>query len=171
MSKEAFYHLFVRELCSMYDAEVQILKALPGLISSSTTPELREALQKHLEETRQQVKRLDKIFNILKEQRIPIECEAMKGLIDSGKEVLNSKEFSDLVKDAAIISAAQCVEHYEIAKYGALKTFAHELELNHEVKDLLEKSLAEEGHANKKLTEIAEGGFFTAGVNQKALKR
>lgn len=170
MSKKEFHNLFLDQLRDVYDAENQITKALPKMIESATTPALKKALESHLEETYQQIERLDRIFSILKEKPAGKRCAAMQGIIAEGKEILSSKEFSDLVKDAAIISAAQTVEHYEIARYGTLKTFAKEFGLD-EVADLLEETLAEEGNADKKLTKIAEGGLFASGINQKALNK
>lgn len=170
MSKKEFQNLFLDQLRDVYDAENQITKALPKMIETATSPDLKKALESHLEETFHQIERLDRIFSVLKEKPTGKKCAAMQGIIAEGKEILSSKEFSDLVKDAAIISAAQTVEHYEIARYGTLKTFAKEFGLD-EIAELLDETLTEEGNADKKLTKIAEGGLFAAGINQKALKK
>ena len=170
MSKKEFQLLFLDQLKDVYDAENQIDRALPKMIQGATSPDLKKALESHLEETYHQVERLDRIFSILKEKPTGKTCAAMQGLLKEGKEVLNSKELGGLVKDAAIISAAQTVEHYEIARYGTLRTFAKEFGYD-EICDLLDETLAEEGSADKKLTKIAEGGLFSTGINQKAMNK
>ena len=168
MPQNAFYALFIEELQDLYSAENQIIQALPAMISAVSTPELKEALEKHFKETKNQVSRLDQIFSIFKENPQGKKCKAMEGLIEEAQGVLKSN-FPAIVRDAAIIGAAQRIEHYEIAGYGVAKAFAKILEYDKAV-DLLQASQDEEGHADKTLTSIAEGGFFTAGVNQKAMK-
>jgi len=161
--------LFIDELQDIYSAEIQIVKALPKMINAVQYPELKEALTAHLEETKNQVTRLDRIFSKLGESAGSETCEAMKGLIEESDEYIK-KYPESIIRDAALITAAQRIEHYEMAVYGALRTFAKELEYD-DAADLLQETLDEEGNANNTLTGIAEGGFFTAGVNEKALKR
>lgn len=168
MSKESFYKLLVRELKDLYSAENQIVEALPEMIEAANSPDLRTGLSQHLEETRHHVKRLEEIFAILNISYRGESCPAMEGLIREGREIIGNREFTSYVKDAAIISAAQRIEHYEIAVYGTAKTFAKELDLD-DIAELLKKTLAEEAHCDNKLTDIAEGGLFTSGVNQKAM--
>lgn len=169
MPKNDFKQLFVEELRDIYSAETQLVEALPKVIKAAENPELKNAVKSHLEETQHQVERLEQIFEIIGEEVGDETCEAMEGLIKECDEVIHRYPQS-VVRDAALIAAAQRVEHYEIAVYGTLRTFAKQLDLE-EIADLLNETLAEEGNANKKLTSIAEGGFFTAGVNQKAVKR
>lgn len=166
MVQNAFYKLFLKEISDLYSSENQIVEALPSVIEAAQTPELKEALQNHLEETRNQVARLDSIFAQLNENPSENVCEAMEGLIAETKETFES-EPSSVVRDAAIIGAVQRIEHYEIAGYGVAKTFATQLEL-YDIAELLKETLEEEGNADKKLTSIAEGGFFTAGINKRA---
>lgn len=121
----------------------------------------------HLEETRNHVSRLERVFNSLGTTSAGKECEAMKGLIKEGEEVINMKGDST-VKDAALIAAAQRVEHYEIAGYGTARTFADKLGFS-DAADILQDTLDEEGSADKKLTSLAEGSMFTTGINEKAM--
>lgn len=168
MAKNEFYHLFLMEIRDLYSAENQLLKALPKMAAAASHEDLREAFLMHLNETKGQVDRLNAIFTSLNEKSAGEECPAMKGLIKEGEEIINSN-FSPIVKDAALIGAAQRVEHYEIAGYGVAKTFAKHLELSEAAK-LLQETLDEEGAANKKLTSIAEGSFFRDGINALATK-
>lgn len=162
MSNE-FYKLFFIELKELYNVELQLVEALPNMVSAASHEKLKEAFNTHLEETKNQVKRLEQAFSILKEVPAGNECEAMKGLIHEAQEI-QAQNFPSAVSDAALIGIAQKVEHYEIASYGTARTFAKHLELE-EIVDLLQESLNEEAHADKALTSIAEGGFFTSGIN------
>lgn len=164
-----FKKLFVDQLEDMYSSEKQIISTLPKLIQSASLPKLKEALSNHLKETRQQVSRLEKIFNLLHMKPASKQCKAMEGILREGDEMIKHEPRSS-VCDAAIIAAAQKVEHYEIASYGTLRSFARFLELNDEVVDLLQEILDEEGHADRTLSRIAEGSFFTSSVNQEAAK-
>lgn len=161
-----FYDFFVRELQDIYSAEIQILKALPQMAQAAHSEKLRQAFQSHEEETKEQVKRLEEISRLLKINLQGVVCKAMQGLIQEGQEVLKMPFEAD-TRDAALISIAQRIEHYEIAVYGCLKTYAQHLE-QAEVEDLLEETLSEESAADKKLTSIAEGSLFRAGINKKA---
>jgi ferritin-like metal-binding protein YciE len=148
--------LFLHELKDVYDAEHQLVEALPKLAEAATTPELAEAFQNHLEETRGHVTRLEAIFESCGETPARETCKGMKGLIAEGEKML--KEIDDPVTlDAALISAAQRVEHYEIAAYGTLRVWAVTAGLR-DAEDELEAILGEEKAANDKLTEIAESG-------------
>jgi ferritin-like metal-binding protein YciE len=169
MSQNAFYKLFLKEISDLYSAENQIVEALPKMIEAASTPELKEAFKNHLKETRNQVARLDNIFAQLNEEPSDETCEAMEGLIAEGNEMIEM-EAPSVVRDAALIGAAQRIEHYEIAGYGVAKTFATQLEL-YDIAQLLKETLEEEGSADKKLTSIAEGGFFTAGINKLASEK
>lgn len=170
MQKDAFFQLFLSELADVYSAEKQLVEFLPEVVKMVTASDLREAISKHLEETRNQVRRLEKIFQAIKEQETQKVCEAMQGLIREARSIVK-QQFPSAVRDAAIICGAQKIEHYEIATYGTLVAFADQLDLDSQIKDLLQDSLDEEAAANKKLTSIAEGGFFTTGINQRAVQQ
>lgn len=146
--------LFIHQLEDLYDAEKRLTTALPKMVDAATSPELKTALRDHEGETRAQINRLEGVFSRL--QRTPTRetCEAMKGLIREGEEMISARG-DDAVRDAAIIAAAQRVEHYEIAAYGTARTFAQQLGWN-EIADALQSILDEEVAADHKLTEIAE---------------
>lgn len=167
MKNNSLFALFIEELADMYDSENQIVHSLPKLIRSVSLPDLKEALHNHLKETEHQVERIEEIFHILEIQPFANECEAMVGLLKEANDIIKNKSKSPLL-DAAIISAAQKVEHYEIASYGSLRSFAEHLNLDSEIVDLIQDTLDEEGSADKKLTKIAEGSFFSSGVNKRA---
>jgi ferritin-like metal-binding protein YciE len=167
MENHDLFELFMNELADMYNAEKQIVKALPKLIKSASLPELKEALTKHWNETENQVRRIEKIYNVLNVRPKEKSCEGMQGIISEANELTENKPKSSTL-DAAIISCAQKVEHYEIASYGTLKSFAKTLGLRSEILDLIQDTLDEEGAADKKLTKIAEGSFFFSGVNTDA---
>jgi ferritin-like metal-binding protein YciE len=147
--------LFIEELRDLYDAENQLTKALPKMAEGSSSPELREAFEEHLEQTRNHVSRLEKVFAGLGEKLKAEKCKGMEGLIKEGSELLKEDDFDSEVKDAAIIGAAQKVEHYEIAGYGTVRTFA-ELLGEDEAVSLLEETLEEEKETDQKLTELAD---------------
>lgn len=146
--------LFVNQIEDLYDAEKRITKALPKMIDAASSPNLKQALQKHLTETEQQVDRLERVFKQINRTPERETCEAMKGLLSEGEEMVSAEGASD-VKDAAIIAAAQRVEHYEISGYGTARTFAQRLGYS-DAAMLLQNTLQEEVAADKKLTEIAE---------------
>jgi len=154
MKLESLNDLLVDELKDLYSAENQLLKALPKMAKAAASPELKAAFEEHLEETKGQVDRLVSIFESLGASPKGKKCVAMEGLIEEGKEILE-EEGNEAVKDAALICAAQKVEHYEMAGYGCARTFANLLGLD-DVANLLQETLDEEGNADKKLTEIAE---------------
>lgn len=167
MKSQTLDKLFIDELEDMYSSENQIVESLPKLIKLASFPELKEALSNHLKETKDQVTRIEKIFGLLD---LPVKektCEAMEGILKEAEELTKNIAKSATL-DAAIISAAQKVEHYEIASYGTLRSFAKYLELEDEILDLLQETLDEEGDADKTLTKIAEGTLFSNGVNKEA---
>lgn len=165
--KKGIKELLIDELEDIFSAENQIVKALPLLIKAAHSRELKDAFKTHLQQTKNQIKRLEKVFKLLHLKAKVKLCKGMHGLIEEGKEVIQAFDPSP-VRDAALISKAQRIEHYEIAAYGTLRTFATELSLR-EVAALLEENLEEEGSADKLLTKIAEGGLFSAGINHQAL--
>jgi ferritin-like metal-binding protein YciE len=155
MKLESLQELLIDELKDLYSAENQLVKALPKMAKAAASPELKAAFEEHLEETKEQVQRLVTIFGQLNGSSPKgKKCKAMEGLIEEGGEIIEA-EGEDSVKDAALICAAQKVEHYEMAGYGCARTFAQLLGLN-DVADLLQQTLDEEGNVDKKLTEIAE---------------
>jgi len=154
MKLDSMSDLYVSELRDMYNAEKQLVKALPKMAKAATTDELRMAIEEHLQETQNHVSRLETIFKNLDEKPGGETCEAMQGLVAEGEEVLKA-DGEDAVRDAGLIMAAQKVEHYEMATYGSLREFAHLLNREDDV-DLLEQTLDEEKMADKKLNEIAE---------------
>jgi ferritin-like metal-binding protein YciE len=154
MSLDSLQALFLNELKDVYHAEKQLVEALPRLAKAARSPELRQAFASHFEETEGQVERLERIFEELGEAARGKRCKGMEGLIEEGKEILEEEGDASVI-DAALISAAQRVEHYEIAAYGCLRTYAQLLGHRGAVK-LLEQTLAEEEAADQKLTAIGE---------------
>ncbi|WP_158751691.1 ferritin-like domain-containing protein [Acidobacterium sp. S8] len=146
--------LLLEELQDIYSAETQITKALPKMAKASTSPELKKAFETHLQETEGQIQRLDTIFKQLKESSKGKPCEGMKGLLKEGEERIKDGGEADVV-DAGLISAAQRVEHYEMAAYGSARTYA-ELLGETEIAKLLEETLEEEKSADQKLTKVAK---------------
>jgi ferritin-like metal-binding protein YciE len=155
MTLHSLNDLFVVQLQDLYDAEQRITKALHNMVDAASNKQLRSAFQSHLRETEQHVKRLEKIFDILGLTARRETCEAMKGLIAEGDEAINAGGDRE-VRDAALIAAAQRVEHYEIAGYGTVRTLAQHLGFK-DIAHILQQTLDEEGAADKKLTQIAEG--------------
>jgi ferritin-like metal-binding protein YciE len=146
--------LLVDELKDIYSAENQIIKALPKMAKASTAPELRRAFERHLEETKRQVERLNQIGESLEIKLTGKKCKGMEGLIEEGKEIM-SEDLDESALDAGLIGAAQKVEHYEIAAYGTARTHAQLLGYN-KVAKLLQQTLDEESATDKKLTTLAE---------------
>ncbi len=149
-------NLFMNELADMYDAERRIIKALPKMAKAATCPDLKKAFQSHLKETQGQVKKLEQVFISLGMKARGKTCEATVGLLEEGDEIAAEFKGSPAI-NAALISAAQKVEHYEIASYGCLHAWA-ELLGNKEAARLLEQILEEEKHANASLNELAYSG-------------
>jgi ferritin-like metal-binding protein YciE len=146
--------LFLHQLKDTYFAETAILKALPKMTQAARSEELKGAFGVHLEETRNQVKRLDQVFKLIGEKPEGVECKAIQGIVAEGDEVMSEFGGSEAI-DAGLISAAQAIEHYEITRYGTLLAWAKQLELS-EAADLLEETLVEEENTDELLSELAE---------------
>jgi ferritin-like metal-binding protein YciE len=151
---ESVQDLFLEELRDLYDAENQLLKALPKMAEAATTPALKLAFNQHLEQTKGHVGRLDRVFRQLDAKPSGETCEAMKGLVKEGEDYVQAKG-EPSVRDAGLIGAAQRVEHYEMAGYGTARTLARRLGY-HEIATILQQTLEEEGETDKKLTAVAE---------------
>ena len=145
--------VFLDELADVYDAEKQLVKALPKMARAAEHEDLRTAFESHLEQTEQHVNRLEQVFEQFGEKPRGKKCKAMQGLVEEGQELIKEKE-----GDAALICAAQKVEHYEIAAYGSLQAWARLMQ-EEEAAELLGETLEEEKAANAKLTETAEGAI------------
>lgn len=154
MKMETLKDLLVDELKDLYSAEKQITKALPKMAKTADSEQLKAAFQEHLAQTEEHVKRLEQIFEELEESSRGKKCKGMEGVLAEGKEIMEEDADPD-VKDAGMIAAAQHVEHYEIAGYGCVRTYANLLGMAKVVK-LLEKTLEEEKQTDQKLTKLAE---------------
>jgi ferritin-like metal-binding protein YciE len=159
---ESLQDLFEHELKDIYHAEKQLLKALPKMAKGAMSDKLRQGFEEHLEQTQTHVERLEEVFSLMDVAARGKRCEAMEGLIEEGSTILQEEEESD-VRDAALIAAAQKVEHYEIASYGTLCTYAEMLGLS-EAKELLGQTLTEEKETDEKLTMLAESEVNTAAL-------
>lgn len=148
--------LFIDELKDIYWAEKHLAKALPKMAKAATSEELRSAIQQHLTETENQIERLNQVFATIGRKAAGKKCEAMEGLVEEGKHMMEETEDGSMTRDAAIISSAQKIEHYEIASYGTLRTLANTLGMT-DAASLLEETLNEEKSTDVKLTQIAEG--------------
>jgi ferritin-like metal-binding protein YciE len=153
MAIRTFEDLLVDEIKDLYDAEHQLTKALPKMAKAATSSELKTAFESHLKQTEGHIKRLEQVFEGLGKKPTRKTCAAMKGLVEEGSEIIE-EEMDPEVKDAALIGAAQRVEHYEMAGYGTVRTFAHLLG-HHDLEAILQSTLEEEGAADHKLTAIA----------------
>ncbi len=153
--------LFLDTLKDIYYAEKQIYKSLPKMAKAANSDQLRAAFEKHHDETEGQIRRLEQIFDLLGKPARGKKCDAIEGILDEGKEIMDEYK-GEPALDAGLLAAAQAVEHYEIARYGTLKTWADELGLTKAVK-LLDETLQEEKKTDEALTELAE-----AAVNQEA---
>jgi ferritin-like metal-binding protein YciE len=154
MKLDTLQKLYTDELRDLYNAENQLLKALPKMAKAASSGDLKGAFEKHLEQTKGHVKRLEQVFEELDEKPKGKTCRAMKGLIEEGSEILE-KDGEESVLDAGIIVAAQKVEHYEIAGYGSARTFAHLLGQD-KAAELLQATLDEESETNELLNRLAE---------------
>jgi ferritin-like metal-binding protein YciE len=154
MSTESLKKLYVDELKDLFSAENQLVKALPKMAKAASSDELRAGFEKHLEQTKGHVQRLEEIFQSLDESPQGKKCVGMEGLVKEGSEVM-AEDFDDAVLDAGLIGAARRVEHYEMAAYGAVCEFAHVLGQSRHA-SLLEKTLAEEKQTDDKLAELAK---------------
>jgi ferritin-like metal-binding protein YciE len=153
MNKETLRELYVEELKDIYSAETQLTKALPKMAKAASSDELQEGFEEHLEQTKEHVQRLEKIFEMLEESPTGKKCLGMEGLIKEGAEAIG-EDFEDDVKDSALIAAAQRVEHYEIAAYGTVAAYADVLGETEQA-ELLRETLQEEKDTDEKLTELA----------------
>lgn len=154
MQKNSLRELYIDELRDLYSAENQLVKALPKMAKASTNDQLREAFEEHLEQTKEHAVRLEQIFDQLEEKASGKKCLGIEGLIKEGAETMD-EDYTEEIMDAAIIGAAQRVEHYEVAAYGTVKSLAELLGENDHV-SLLEQTLQEEKAADEKLTQISE---------------
>lgn len=155
--------LFMNQLQDIYYAERKMTKALPEMAGAAAQSTLKEALQYHLEQTERHIERLEQVFEIMGEKASGEKCDAVEGILEEGKKFIhNGKDHTPEVNDAGIISAAQRLEHYEIAAYGTLRAYAEHLGQD-QAAELFQYSLSEEKQSDKKLTGIAE-----ATINQKA---
>jgi len=161
MKIESLDDLFVEELKDLYHAEKQLVRALPKMAKAATSPELKKAFTDHLEQTKNQVTRLEQGFDAVESKAKAKVCKGMQGLIEEGQETME-EDAAEPLSDLGLIAAAQKVEHYEISAYGTLRTFAQNLG-NQEAADLLEETLKEEEETDKLLTSISEQLLQEAG--------
>ena len=166
MQKDSLRELYVNELKDLYNAETQLVKALPKMAKAASNAELRQGFEEHLRQTSEHVSRLEQIFETLGEKATGKKCLGMEGLVKEGAETM-SEDYEGAVKDAAIIGAAQRVEHYEIAGYGTARAFAELLGENEHF-SLLEQTLEEEKETDEKLTQLAEQINSQAAEGQEA---
>jgi len=157
MSMDSLKDLYVEQLQDLFSAESQILKALPDMESKAQNPELKAAFREHHQVTQEQVKRLESIFDDLGASPKGHHCKGMEGLIKEGQEMIKEKGDADTL-DAGLIAAAQRVEHYEIAGYGTVRTFAKQLGHDKHA-EMLQRTLDEEGETDRKLTKLAESNI------------
>lgn len=164
MGVKSLNDLLVDELKDLFNAEKQITSALPKMAKKASSTELKNAFEEHLKQTENQIQRLEQIF---KEMDMPArgkKCEGIEGIIKEAKSMMEETEDSEVL-DAALIAAAQKVEHYEIASYGTVRTYAQELGLT-KVADLLQETLDEESETNEKLTKLAETSINEAAISK-----
>jgi ferritin-like metal-binding protein YciE len=154
MKAQSLEDLLVEELRDLYSAENQLLKAIPKMAKASTSKKLQSGFEKHLKQTKGHVDRLEKVFGELDASPKGKKCKAMEGLIEEGAEIIE-EDMAPAVKDAALIAAAQRVEHYEMAGYGCVRTYAKLLGYDNAAK-LLQQTLDEEGDTDKELSKLAE---------------
>lgn len=167
MSKiNSLQELYVDQLKDLYNAEHQLIKALPHMVKAATDPKLKAGFEDHLDETRVHAERIEKIMQKLDEKPTGKKCKAMEGLIEEGKEAISEKA-PDAVKDASLIAAAQRVEHYEITGYGCVRTYAELLGYD-DAAELLQETLDEEAATDKKLTEASKKLNVEANVAEPA---
>jgi ferritin-like metal-binding protein YciE len=164
MKLESLKDLYLEQLKDLYSAETQLVQALPDMAKAATSPDLKSAFNDHLRQTEEHVRRLERIFQDLQQDPKGHTCEGMKGLVKEGQEMMKMRGEASVL-DAGLIAAAQRVEHYEIAGYGTVRTYAELLGKDDHV-TLLERTLQEEEQADEMLTELAESH-----VNEEALVR
>ena len=154
MKEKALRELYIDELRDIYNAETQLVAALPKMAKASSSPDLRAGFEEHLAQTKEHVRRLEEVFDKMNEKASGKKCKGMEGLVSEGKEMIEDDELEPEAKDAGLISAAQRVEHYEIAAYGCVITYAGILG-EEDAAELLEQTLQEEKETDHKLTELA----------------
>ena len=169
MRKDSLRQLYIDELKDLYSAETQLVKALPKMAKASSNAELRQAFEEHLRQTSEQVSRLEQIFEMMGEKATGKKCLGMEGLVKEGAETMQ-EDYGDSAMDAAIIGAAQRVEHYEIAGYGTVRAFAELLGENEHI-SLIEQTLGEEKQADEKLTQLASEINAQAGEGEEETER
>lgn len=177
MKQEGLYELFLDLIKDLFDVESQTIQKLPSFVDAATDERLKQALNRHLEETRLQLERLKEILKMLAENQAGDRCSTTQQLFEEGKKGLKLN-WPPSVRDAEIIIACQKLEHYEIASYGSARTLARHLNEVvtekgidfDEISDFLEQSLEEECAMDEILTDLAEGGFFSTGINEIAEK-
>ncbi|MDX6552154.1 MAG: hypothetical protein QOH74_642 [Gaiellales bacterium] len=168
MRLETTEDVLIDQIADLQSAEDQLLQALPRMASAASNEDLRQAFQHHLDQTRGHAERLRRVSSLIPSGVPAEECKGMKGLIEEGEEIVAAEGTPD-AKDAALIAAAQRVEHYEIAAYGTARTLAKELDMD-DASDLLEQTLDEEKTADELLNRIAMGGLLRQGVNERAAR-
>jgi ferritin-like metal-binding protein YciE len=168
MKLDSLMDVFDDQLADLHSAERQLIAALPKMAAAASDDKLRKAFEQHLEQTRGHLRRLEQIFSTFSSPVPQEHCEAMEGLVKEGSKVIAATG-NPAAKDAALIAAAQRVEHYEIAAYGTARTLADQLD-HSEARDLLDETLEEEGAADKLLTTIATGPMLRSGINKEAAR-
>lgn len=168
MKLDTLRDVFAEQLNDLRSAEQQLVTALPKMAGAASSDELRQAFEEHLNQTRDHLDRIEDVIATTGITSTGEECKGMKGLIEEGEGIISATG-DPMAKDAALIAAAQRVEHYEIAAYGTVVTLADHLDLD-DAKDVLGQTLDEEGAADKLLTKIATGGMFKTGVNERAVR-
>ena len=166
MKINSLQDLYLEQLKDLYDAEQQLIKALPKMAKAASSEELRSAFEDHLEQTRGHAERLEQIFDMMGEPAKTKKCEAMDGLIKESRNIIDETDEGTATRDAAIIMAVQKMEHYEIATYGSLVQLAKTIGMN-DVADLLDQTLAEEKEADNALTQIAESNINEEGAQER----
>ena len=168
MNLNSLQDVYVHELKDLYSAEKQITEALPKMVEAASDKSLKDAFSTHLEQTHTHLQRVRQILDDLDVNPGNVKCDGMEGLLKEGEDVIKQSGHR-AAKDAALISAAQRVEHYEMAAYGSARTYANLLGYG-DAASTLQKTLDEEGETDKKLTKLAEGGLLNDGINQDAKK-
>ena len=166
MQFQTLNDVFAEQIGDLQSAEQQLITALPQMASSASNGELRDAFEHHLEQTRTHAQRLEQVAQMIGTTVPQEECKGMKGLIAEGEEILKATGDPN-AKDAAMIAAAQRVEHYEIAAYGTARTLAKQLDMA-DAAHLLDETLEEESRADSLLSKLATGGLFASGINEQA---
>jgi len=165
MKDSEFHQFFVDELKDIYWAEKHLVQALPKMKKAATSPELAAAFEKHTNETQTHVATLEKVFELLEEKAVAKKCDAMEGLLAEANGIIEDTEKGTMTRDAGLVLAAQKVEHYEIATYGSLRTFAESMG-HDEVAELLQQTLENEKATDEALTQTAENFILEQAVNE-----